>query len=697
MPKTFPLLLAALVITAQVLADDDPFLWLEDIEGEKAMAWVEAQNRRSTDILEAVPEYRPIYDWTLAFLDSDEAIEVPIPIGDAVFNLLQDERYERGLLRRTSQAAYDTGEPVWEAVVDLDALSEAEGRPWVFQKLVCLPPVYRRCLLYLSAGGSDAAVVREFDLDERRFVEDGFRLEEAKTWTVWVDEDAILVASDFGEGSLKTSTLPRTVRLLKRGQPISEAEEIFGVSADEIVALPRAAWTTDRKYWLLSRARTFFSVEHQVWDGEDTHDLPIPADVQILAIHGNDLLLKPQSDWRAGGRTHAAGGLLAVPMADAIAGRIAPESIYAPSPASALSWVQSAGEGLYLSTLDNVRGRLFEARRTEAGWATTELPLPGTGSVANPLSCRCPFEELNSPQRALYFRYEGFLTPDALFTVGGDNRPRLVQQMEPMFEASGLETRQYRARSRDGTEIPYFIVIPKDLDPDGTAPTYLTAYGGFGVSYTPSYSGIRGNAWLGRGGVFVLASIRGGGEYGPAWHEAAVGPNHYRNFEDFIAVAEDLIARRITSPEQLGIVGGSQGGLLVGGSSMLRPELFGAVVSAVPLLDMKRYNKLLNGASWVSEYGNPDVPEDWAYMKAWSPYQLVSEDADYGEPFFWTTTRDDRVHPAHARKMVARMIDQGHPVLYFENTEGGHGAGSTNAQSARTTALQYAYLWRRLR
>jgi prolyl oligopeptidase len=690
-------LVAALTMAANALADDDPFLWLEEIDGDKALAWVEEQNRRSTKALEAVPVYRPIYDWTLAFLGSDEAIDEPIPVGESIFNVLQDDRHVRGILRRSSQAAYDRNEPDWETVLDLDVLSKQEGRPWVFKEMDCLPPAYRRCLLHLSPGGGDAVVVREFDVVEKRFVEGGFRLDEAKTWTVWVDDNAILAATDFGEGSLTTSTLPRTVRLLQRGQSPADAVEIFSVSADEIVALPRAAWTTDGRYWLLSRPRTFFSVTHEVWDGEKTHDLSIPADVQILAIHGNDLLLKPLSDWSLGELSFAAGSLLAVPLADAIAGELAPAPVFEPGPTSALSWVQSAGDSFYYGTLDNVRGRLFEARRTDTGWVSAELPLPGAGTVGNPLSCRCPFEKLNSAQRSLYFQFEGFLTPDALFTVGADGRPAIVKQMKPMFDAAGLETRQYRARSRDGTEIPYFVVQPKDLELDGTAPTYLTAYGGFGVSLTPFYSGIMGNAWLGRGGVFVLATIRGGGEFGPAWHEAAVGPNHMRNFEDFIAVAEDLVARKITSPRHLGIVGGSQGGLLVGGSLMLRPDLFGAAVSAVPLLDMKRYNKLLNGASWMSEYGNPDVPEDWAYMKAWSPYQLVSKDADYGEPYFWTTTRDDRVHPGHARKMVAKMIAQGHPVLYFENIEGGHGAGSTNAQTARTTALQYAYLWRRLR
>ena len=505
------------------------------------------------------------------------------------------------------------------------------------------------------------------------------------------------MATDFGEGSLTKATLPRTVRVLKRGQSLSEAQEIFSVSEDDAVALPRAAWTTEGRYWLLSRAKTFFSVTHQIWDGEEVRDLPIPADVQVLAVHGNDLLVKPQSDWEVGGKLFEAGSLLAVSLRDAMAGKVDPEPLYVPDPAGALSWVQSAGDSLYYSTLDNVRGRLFEAGPTDAGWVSTELPLPGAGTVRNPLACNCPFEELNSAQRSLYFQYEDFLTPDALFTVKADGKPAVVKQMKPMFDASGLETRQYRATSRDGTKIPYFIVQPKDLELDGTAPVYMTAYGGFGVSYRPFYGGIMGNSWLSHGGVFVLANIRGGGEFGPAWHEAAVGPNHYRNFEDLIAVAEDLIARKITSPEHLGIVGGSQGGLLVGGSLMLRPDLFGAVVSAVPLLDMKRFNKLLNGASWVSEYGNPDIPEDWAYMKKWSPYQLVAKDGDYGEPFFWTTTRDDRVHPGHARKMVAKMLSQGHPVLYFENTEGGHGAGSTNAQSARTTALQYAYLWRMLR
>ncbi|QFU76790.1 S9 family peptidase [Halioglobus maricola] len=693
-----PLLLAAvLVVPIVVTANEDPFIWLEDVQGEKALAWVEKQNAVSTKRLMAEPAYQQAYDATLEILDSDDLIQTPIPVGDDIYNYHQSEAHPRGILRRTSSAAYRANKPEWETVLDLDALSAEEDRPWVYKEMECFAPANKRCLLKLSPGGSDASQIREFDLETKTFVKGGLHLPTAKSDVEWIDEDSWLIGTDWGEGSLTVSTLPRQLKVLRRGQDLADAELLFEVGREDVVAYGRPAYTSSKTYFVLTRAIDFFNGEQFIWDGEEVHKLALPQNIQILAFFGDELILKVPREWSVAGTTFAMGSLVSVHIEQLLAGKIAPTLLFTPSERVSLDWIHALNGELFYATLDNVTSRLYRANRSSTGWESSAIELPGLGVASSPFTCRCPSETLSYDHDVLYYLYEDFLSPDTMYYTRGDAKPSKLKQMKALYDTEGLEVRQLQATSADGTQIPYFLVGPEKQPSDGNSPVLLLAYGGFAISKTPFYSGIFGKSWMERGGVLALANIRGGGEFGPAWHQAAVQENHMKNFEDLIAVGEDLVARKITAPEHLGIRGGSQGGLLMGGSLMLRPDLFGAVISQIPLLDMQRYTKLLNGASWISEYGDPDKPEEWAYIKTWSPYHLVNKDKDYGEPFFWTTTRDDRVHPGHARKMVAKLQSQGHPVLYFENTEGGHGKGSTNAQRARSYALEFAYLWSKLK
>jgi len=668
---------------------EDPFVWLEEVDGAKALEWVRQQNEKSTGVLEAVPEYRPIYDATLAILDSDARIPTPTLYGSTVYNFWQDKQHVRGIWRRTGLGSYRTATPEWETVIDVDALSKADGVPWVFKGASCLPPAYERCMVALSRGGGDAVVYREFDTGAKRFVAGGFELPEAKSRVSWRDADTLWLGTDFGEGTLTTSGYPRQVRLWHRGSPFDEAELVFECGPDEVSATGYSIFKPEGRYDFVLRMPAFFRAEMFAMLGGRLVKLEIPEDASIEEVFADRLLISLRSDWEVGGSTFPAGGLLAIGVDDFLRGRRNFEVLFAPTERTSLAQVGSTRDRLLVSILDNVKGRLSSYTVAGGAWKRAELELPGLGTVG--------IGATSDDADVFFYSYQDFLTPSSLYLVAAGAAAARVKSMPAFFDANGMTVAQYEATSADGTRIPYFLVTPKGFEASGTAPTLLYGYGGFEVSEVPRYSATLGTAWLSRGGVYALANIRGGGEFGPKWHQAAMKENHHRNFEDFIAVAEDLVARKITSPAHLGIMGGSQGGLLVGGTFTLRPDLFGAVVSQVPLADMRRFNKLLAGASWMAEYGNPDVPEQWAYIQKWSPYHLLKKEAKYPTPFYWTNTRDDRVHPAHARKMVARMQSLGHPVLYFENIEGGHGSGSVNSQRATINALEYAYLWKMLR
>jgi prolyl oligopeptidase len=679
------LLMGTLALAAE---DKDPFAWLEEINGQRALEWVKAQDSRTTKALEAIKEFKPIYNRTLEILDSKDRIATPSLHGLAVYNFWQDRTHMRGIWRRTTLDSYRTGHPDWEPVIDVDALSKADNTPWVFKEATCLPPEYRRCMVALSPGGGDAVVEREFDTVAKDFVKDGFSLPKAKSQVGWHDDDTLWVGTDFGQGSLTTSGYPRLVKLWKRGTPLSDAKTVFAGETGDVASGGQTFFTPEGRYDLVLRVPAFFRSEKFLMLGGRLVKLEIPEDTDLEEIFKDHMLVSLRSDWATGGKVYPAGALLAIDLDEFLRGGRSFDVLFEPTPRTALDSVSATRDRAVVSWLDNVRGRVSTFTFADGAWKREEMPLPELGMVG--------IATTTDAADVFFYTYEDFLTPSSLFLAEG-SKVEKVKSMPAFFDTTGIKVEQFEATSRDGTKIPYFVITPKGFKADGKAPTLLYGYGGFEVPELPRYTPSVGSSWLERGGVYALANIRGGGEFGPRWHRAAMKEHHIRNFEDFIAVAEDLVARKISSPRHLGIMGGSQGGLLVGGTFAMRPDLFHAVVAQVPLADMKRFNHLLAGASWMAEYGDPDKPEDWAYIQKWSPYQLLRKGVKYPTPFFWTNTKDDRVHPAHARKMVAKLESFGDPVYYFENIEGGHSSGSVNSEKAYIEALQYAYLWKMLR
>jgi prolyl oligopeptidase len=682
------LLIAVFAVTICIAADEDPYLWLEEVEGEKALSWAKEKSAADTAVIEAVPEFEEIHNKLLEIYNSRDRIPTPGIRGAWIYNFWRDAEHVRGIWRRTFPDEYVKPSPVWETVLDLDALAEAEGENWVWDGASCLAPEYRHCMVALSRGGADAAVRREFDATAKAFVEDGFLVPEAKAQVSWKDEDTLWIGTDFGDGSLTTSGYPRFAKEWKRGTTLDEATTVFEGSADDVAVSASSDHTPEGRYDVVNKTPEFFRGTDYLRLGDRLVKLDLPDDADMRGFFKDQMLVTLRSDWSTGGETYPQDALLAIDLDDFLEGERDFELLFKPGERVALDQISVTLDRLLYTTLDNVHSRLYRMTFEEGGWSKEEIELPGLGTVR--------LGSTGDVDDSFFFTYTDFVTPSSLYLVRDGARPERVKSSPAWFDATGMMVAQYEATSSDGTKIPYFVFVPKDFEANGANPTLLTAYGGFEVSRVPRYSGVTGNSWVARGGVYVLANIRGGGEFGPKWHQAAMKEKHQNNFDDFIAVAEDLITRKITSPEHLGIQGGSQGGLLVGGSFIQRPELFNAVVCAVPLLDMKRYNKLLAGASWMAEYGNPDT-DDWEYIKTWSPYQNLDPEKDYPKIFFWTNTRDDRVHPGHARKMVAKMTDMDKPVYYYENTEGGHGSGANLNQRAYTNALTYAYLWLMLR
>jgi len=682
------ILITLFAATICVAADDDPYLWMEDVESEKALAWAKERSDADTAVLEAVPEYGPIHTRLLEMYNSEDRIPNPAIRGAWVYNYWRDAEHVRGVWRRTFLSEYVKESPAWEIVLDLDALAETDGENWVWKGANCLQPEYRHCMISLSRGGADATVEREFDTVAKKFVSDGFALPEGKSWLGWRDRNTLWVATDFGEGSLTTSGYPRINKLWKRGTPIDEATKIFEGSVDDVTVFSRSDHTPEGQYDIVTLMPSGFRATNHLMLGERLVKLDLPDDAQMRGFFKDQMLVSLRTDWEVGDTTYPQDALLAIGLDDFLIGKRDFDVLFEPEGRVAFDEIADTADQLLYSTLDNVHSRLYRLTFGETGWSREEIELPGLGTVE--------LGSTSDTDDGFFFTYTDFVTPSSLYLVGNDGTPNRIKSSPAWFDATGMSVVQNEAVSKDGTRIPYFVFMPKGFEADGDNPTVIYAYGGFEVSRLPRYSGADGASWVARGGVYVLANIRGGGEFGPKWHQAAMQEKHQNNFDDLIAVAEDLIDRKITSPKHLGIMGGSQGGLLVGGAFVQRPDLFNAVACAVPLLDMKRYNKLLAGASWMEEYGNPDT-DDWEYMKLWSPYQNLETTADYPEVFFWTNTRDDRVHPAHARKMVARMSEMGHKVYYYENTEGGHAAGANLNARAYTDALEYAYLWMKLR
>ncbi|MCB1185068.1 S9 family peptidase [bacterium] len=670
-------------------ADEDPYLWLEEVDGEKALAWVTERSAADQAELEAVPEFAPIHEKLQEIFTSNDRIPYPSVQGDYLYNFWQDAEHVRGIWRRTTLASYLSDATEWETVIDVDALAEADGENWVWKGAQGLYPDYDLYLVNLSRGGGDATVVREFDARTKEFVKGGFELAEAKSQIGWRDENAVWVGTDFGEGSLTESGYPRIAKLWLRGTDLAEAKTVFEGKTTDVSAGVYTIHTPDGDYDMAYQTPEFFRGSYFLMRDGKPVALPIPEDADPQGIFKGQFMLKLRTPWRPAADEFPADALLSIDLEKFLAGDRDFEVLFTPEARVSLGRVANTANMLLLSTLDNVASRIYKLTREGGAWQRNEIALPGLGTAG--------MLGMSDSSDDFFFTYTDFLTPSSLYYVAANEAPVQAKSSPEWFDATGMEVVQYEATAKDGVKIPYFLFTPKGYEANGKNPTLLYGYGGFEVSMRPSYSATVGTSWVERGGVYALANIRGGGEFGPDWHKAAMQENHQTNFSDFIAVAEDLIARKVTSPQKLGIAGGSQGGLLVGGTFVQRPDLFEAVVCQVPLLDMKRFNKLLAGASWMAEYGNPDT-DDWDnYMKSWSPYQNVKKDVDYPKVFFFTSTRDDRVHPGHARKMVAKMTDYGHPVYYFENTEGGHAGAANLNQRAYMWALTYAYLWKMLK
>jgi prolyl oligopeptidase len=669
----------------------DPYLWLEDIHGDKPMEWVKAQNAKSTAVLQADPDYQKNYDAVLKVMDATDRIPYGGLDHDLVFNFWQDAGHPKGIWRRTTVADYAKPAPQWETLIDLDKLSADEHENWVWKGADCAPAL-QHCLVSLSRGGGDADVVREFDLSTKTFLKDGFQLAEAKSAITYLDEDTVLVGTDFGPGSMTTSGYPNVVKLWKRGTRMADAKTIFTGKLSDVSSAGVVMRQPSGTIALVQRGVSFFEAEYYMLQPDGTAvKLPLPLGADLKGATGGNLIFTLRDDWTPPGATQAfrKGSLIAVPVASFAKAGATPlfTELYVPDAKSSVDEVSTGRDAVYASIYSNVVGSIHAFRMGADGkWSDSKLDLPAGGSTH--------IVSTNDWGPQAQFRFESFTVPTTLYADAGDGKPLAIKSLPARFDASNLTTEQFFATSKDGTQIPYFVTRTKTQT--GPAPTVLYGYGGFEISETPVYSTNFGLLWLSKGGVYVLANIRGGGEFGPSWHQAALLGNRQKAYDDFQAVAEDLVKRGVTTPKQLGIMGGSNGGLLVSANMVERPDLFGAVVCQVPLIDMIRYTHIGAGASWIGEYGDPADPKAREWILKYSPYQNVKPGVKYPPVLFVTATSDDRVTPVHARKMAAKMEAQGHDVLFYENTDGGHAAAANHKQAAEMWALSFVYLKQKL-
>ena len=668
---------------------EDPYKWLEEVEGKEALEWVETKNRLSLNILQSQEYYQELFEKNLEIYNSSDRIPSPSIIGDYIYNFWQDSDHVRGIWRRCNKESYLRGDPQWDILLDIDKMAEEDGIQWVFKGATGLYPDYTRFMVSLSRGGGDAVVVREFDAEGKSFPADGFSLPESKGGVSWLDKNRLLVASDFGQGSMTTSGYPRQVKIWERGTSIDDAKIVFEGETTDVGTFGHVIRKGDNQYNVIARAMTFYTSRYYILKNGSIHRLDLPEDANLTEILNDQVIISLKSDWETPSGTFRQGSLVSANYDLLLEGRHEISLVTEPDERSSITSVSSSRNSLIINKLNNVRSELYLYSFDNGKWISAGVDTPDHGTIN--------IGSVDNNSDEYFFLYENFLTPSSLyFARTTENTVKKVRSLPAFFDPDKYSVRQYEAKSADGTMIPYFVVGPGDMENNGKNPTLLYAYGGFEVSMRPFYSAIFGTSWLEKGGVFVLANIRGGGEFGPGWHQAGLKEKRQNVYDDFHAVGEDLIERKITSGKHLGIQGGSNGGLLVGVAFTQRPDLYGAVVCQVPLLDMKRYNKLLAGASWMGEYGNPDIPGEWEFISKYSPYHNLQENQPYPEVFFTTSTRDDRVHPGHARKMVARMSDMGYRVYYYENTEGGHAGASTNEQRARSTALGFTYLHMKL-
>jgi prolyl oligopeptidase len=656
---------------------DDPYAWLENVHGAKSLAWVAEQNKVSLGKLKADARYQQNYDSILSVLDATDRIPMGGLSHGWVYNFWQDAANPKGLWRRTRIADYQNPAPQWQVLLDVDALAKTDKENWVFKGAECSPGE-RRCLIRLSRGGGDAVVIREYDLVAMKLADDGFALPEAKSDASYLDDDTVLFATALdGE---TTSGYARIVKSWRRGTPLAAAKTLYEGEGGDVASAPATFHTRQGNTGLVIRAVSFFESDYFALEGGAVKKLPLPRSADVKGRFAGAWIATLRQPFDTGGVSLPKGALVA------FADGAKPQVIFAPNPRQSIESVGIGRDKIYAAITDNVIGAVHVFTANEKGWNDKLLALPGQGAA--------DIVSANDFGAEAMFRFENYLTPTTLYFDGGKDQPHPIKSLPARFDAAGLATEQFEATSKDGAKIPYFVTRPKNLS--GPAPTILYGYGGFEVSLTPAYSANFGRLWLSHGGIYVVANIRGGGEFGPAWHDAALKNKRQHAYDDFEAVAADLARRGLTTPAQLGIMGGSNGGLLVSTVMVQRPELFGAVVCQVPLIDMIAYSHIGAGASWIGEYGDPTIPAERDYILTYSPYQNVKPGAVYPPVFFVTATSDDRVTPVHARKMAAKMMEQGHEVLFYENTDGGHAAAADHRQAAEMWGLSFVYLAEKL-
>jgi len=683
----------ALARAANETASNDSWLWLEEVDGINALAWVNGQNLRTAAELKSKPEFESLHQQALETLNSESRIPSVAQRGKWLYNLWRDEKHPRGIYRRTTIEEFRKTEPKWETILDIDGLSQKENKQWVFHSMDCLEPEYRHCLVSLAPGGTDASEIREFDMENLAFFTEGFFVPVSKSSASWLDANTLFVSPDTGKGSVTESGYPRIVKIWKRGTPLAGAQTIYEGNVKSVSSSAYRIRTDTGNIDLVTESPSYWSqIYYYLTDGW-LQKLHIPETAVVEGGFRGKLVVSLKADWTD---MNFKEGSVIISNTKEL-GR-AFELLVAPTDNEIIQGVVPTKSAILIKTLHNVQGRLYRYVQEGSDWKRSPIPFPDNGAI--------DIASVDDQSGNFFVQFQSFTTPPTLYYVQANSQnPEKMKAQEATFDGSKFAVDQFWATSNDGTKVPYFIVMKKGTPMDGKNPTHIFSYGGFRNSLTPSYSGsyeqlsgAYGKLWLERGGVFVVANIRGGGEFGESWHQAALRENHVKSFEDFEAIARDLFTRKITSPKHLGIEGRSNGGLLVLALMIRHPELYGAIICGSPLVDMLRYHKLLAGASWMAEYGDPEVPADRKFLETYSPYQLLKKDQKYPPVFFYASTRDDRVHPGHGRKAVAKMIELGYnDTFYYENTEGGHGASSTNEQLAYRLALAYTHLWQHLR
>ena len=680
------------VVEPEFEAENDPFIWLEETRSDRALKWVENENEKTVAALQTDPRFEELKAEALAIYDAQDRIPSVSFTPHGLVNFWQDATNPKGILRRTTLESWRTDNPEWETILDIDALAAAEGKEWVYGGMTCLPPAGTHCMVYLSDGGKDASIAREFDLDTLDFVDGGFELPESQGSASWVDQDTLLVSRDFGDGTVTDSFYPFTTRVWKRGSALEDAPEIFRGEKSDVSAgaylLRDGEGTIHGR--MAYRGVSFHEREYfYEMDGEWVK-LDLPAKAGPYGIIDGQILFSTDVDWETQGQTFPADSLVSADLEEwkADPNGATKTLVWKPADRQTKQGASSTKSSLYVSILDNVRGQLLKFDYVDGAWTSQRIALPENATVG--------VATASNETDQIMFTSTDFLSPGSYYYAEDGVDLEVVKESPERFEAAGMDIEQFEATSPDGTKIPYFLVKPKGMAMDGSTPVLMGGYGGFQVPRLPSYLGSTGKMWLERGNAYVLANIRGGGEFGPNWHQSAIRENKQRTWHDFIAVGRDLVARGITSPEHLGVEGGSQGGLLVGTAFTQAPDLFNAAIVQIPLFDMLRYQYIGRGASWIGEYGDPRIPEQRAWIEGYSPYQKLLEQKDYPRVFFVTSTADDRTHPSHGRKAAARMAAQGDDYLYYEDTKGGHSGGVDNEQRATLRAMQIVYLLQQL-